>query len=124
MINSFKIFNLPINDFGGFFGKFINLFAISDNSLRLSIPSAQAILDSLPNKLIKTGICFSSTFSKSKAGPLFFIVRSAISVISSSELTGVEIRTNSFFSSRKFMKSAKSLNISYSKLILYSNLCR
>ena len=52
---------------------------------------------------------YPSTFSKSRAGPFDFTVRSAISVISNSQLTGAVMRLRSPLLSRKAMKSRRSL---------------
>ena len=59
--------------------------------------------------LISTGISPPSTFSNSSAGPPSAITRLAISVISSSLLTGALTRRNSPLRSRNAANSRKSL---------------
>ena len=76
-----------------------------------STPSAHAILRCVPKVLIRMGVLYPSTFSKSRAGPPEDIVRSAISVISRSRLTAVVTRLRSPFSSRKAINSRRSLNL-------------
>ena len=74
-------------------------FSISKaTSSSLSLPSAHAIRCSVPIELIKSGNSV-PVFSKSRAGPYCFEIRSVISVISRYGFTYSRIRTNCPFDS-------------------------
>ena len=83
----------------------------SVSSSSRSTPSADATRGMVPKALMRSGMSYPSTFSKSSAGPPDFTMRSVISVISRCALTGVDTRRRSPRASRKAMYSRRSRNL-------------